>query len=67
MVSDYAGHIYVRLYAKRIGKPLCDLSEDYGMGMVGMFLQIGVFFLAAIGTFALLSYKARKKAIHERA
>jgi hypothetical protein len=51
----------------RIEKPLCELSEDYGMGMVGMFLQIGVFFLAAIGTFALLSYKARGKAIHERA
>jgi glucan phosphoethanolaminetransferase (alkaline phosphatase superfamily) len=60
LVSDYFVYVYVRLYANKIGVSVCSLSEDYGMGMVGMFLQIGIFFLTTTGMLSLWLYRAKR-------
>jgi uncharacterized membrane protein len=57
-VSDYSARVYVQLYASSIGVPVHSLSEDYGMGMVGMLLQIGIFFLTTIGMLLFWLYRA---------
>jgi hypothetical protein len=61
VVADYAAYVFVRLYANSMGVPLCNLSEDYGMGMIGMFLQIGVFFLTVICMFVLFLCRTKRR------
>ena len=61
VTANFAAWVYVRVYAESIGMPLHELSEDYGMGMLGMALQVGVFLLATIGLFAFFLHRAHKK------
>lgn len=55
--------IYVQIYAWRLGVPLSELSEAYGMGMLGMLIQL----VSLIGVSALAFYAlARRRYIRSR-
>lgn len=43
ILGERASHIYCVLHAINVNKSLRDLSEDYGMGMVGLFTLVSVF------------------------
>lgn len=63
VASWLLAEIFVQIYAWREGVPLSDLSEAYGMGMLGMLIQTA----SLIGVSAVAFYTlARRRYIRSR-
>ncbi len=61
IAAEISAWVFVRIYAQNIGVPLQELSEDYGMAMIGIAVEVGVFLMTTICLFAVFLHRANKR------
>ena len=61
IAAEISAWVFVRIYAQNIGVPLQELSEDYGMAMIGIAVEVGVFLMTTIRLFAVFLHRANKR------